>query len=68
MTDATRTHPKLPSCNNVVTICPDPDLPSHDDDDVPWAVPPPQCDSDNGNNDDILVMPTTVPLGPPPCL
>ena len=41
-------------------------MPPLHDDRVPWAVPPPQCDSDD--NDDILVVPTTTTLGPSPCL
>ena len=67
-TDATRTCPKSPSCNDMATTCPDPDLPPCNDD-VPQTIPPPQCDSDNNNNNNnnILVMPTTAPLGPP-CL
>ena len=68
MTDATRTCPELPSCNDMAMICPGPDLLPHDDDDVPWAVPPPQRDSNDGNDDDILVMPTTTPSSPPSCL
>ena len=39
-TDATRTRPESPSCNDVATTRPDPDLPPRDDD-VPRAVPPP---------------------------
>ena len=61
-TDATRTRPESPSCNDVATTHPDPDLPPRDDD-VPQAVLPPQRNSD----DDILVVPTTAPPGPP-CL
>ena len=66
VTDATRTRPESPSCNDMATTRPDPDLPPRDDD-VPRAVPPPQRDSDNDNDNDILVVPTTTPPGPP-CL
>ena len=65
-TDMTRMCPKSPSCNDVATTHPDPDLPPRDDD-VPWAIPPPERDSNDGNDDNILAVPTTAPPGPP-CL
>ena len=42
-TDARRTRPESPLCNDVATTCPDPDLPPCDDDDilvVPTTAPP----------------------------